>query len=285
MASCSGSIPTARISRISGVVLFFSTLYGTAGGGGKFGGGVVFTLSTSGKGYTNLFNFQPVGGESQSSTNTTGGTPYSSLLLLGNRLYGTTPHGGTNGNGVVFAVSTNGGSFTNLHTFSAMLNGTNSDGYDPQAPLLLISNRLYGVAGSGGIGGYGTIFSLNTNGAGFTTVYNFVDIPNPTNYLDMGGAGPAGGLLLSGNILYGTTTLGGGYDGNVYAINLTTPTLPVPLGAQITSGKLIFTWTNPAFSLQSTPSLEIAFSNVLNTTSPYTNTATAAQQFFRLKAN
>jgi hypothetical protein len=110
-------------------------------------------------------------------------------------------------------------------------------------------------------------------------VSNFVDISG-TNYLDQGGAGPAAGLILANSTLYGTTTLGGGYDGNVYALNL-----GVPLTFQSGGGQLVLTWSNSAFSLQSSPSLPGTFTNIANATSPYTNIPTATQQFFRLQAN
>jgi uncharacterized repeat protein (TIGR03803 family) len=78
--------------------------------------------------------------------------------------------------------------------------------------LLLSGNTLYGMASSGGIYGYGTIFAVNTDGTGFTNLYTF------TGGAD--GGNPARSLILSGGTLYGTTAYGGSNDfGTVFAIN------------------------------------------------------------------
>ena len=52
-------------------------------------------------------------------------------------------HGGSSGNGTVFAVNTDGTGFTNLHSFYCC---TNSDGAYPYAGLILSGNTLYGTA-------------------------------------------------------------------------------------------------------------------------------------------
>lgn len=80
---------------------------------------------------------------------------------------------------------------------------TNSDGADAVAGLTLSSNLLYGTARLGGISNYGTIFKLNTDGGGFTTLYNF------TNGTDGGNPPGAAPLVISGNALYGVTGFGG----------------------------------------------------------------------------
>ncbi len=58
------------------------------------------------------------------SSNSDGAYPYAKLLLSGNTLYGTAQNGGSSGNGVVFAVNTDGTGFTNLHSFTALNNST-----------------------------------------------------------------------------------------------------------------------------------------------------------------
>ena len=263
-----------------GLAISGSSLYGTAESGGLLGGGVVFTVSTGGKGYTNLFNFQGHVGQGQISTNNTGGQPYASLLLISNRLYGTTLDGGTNGNGVLFAINTSGTGFTNLHTFAAASSGsTNADGASPGCKLLLIGSSLYGTAPNSGLNGYGTVLAINTNGSNFRVVYQFVDIPG-VGYLDTGGASPFGGLIFTNGTVYGTTLEGGGYDGNVYSLNLS-----IPLSSQSIGGNLVLHWSDPSFSIQASPTLTGPFTNVPNATSPFTNTPAAGQQFFRLVAN
>lgn len=95
--------------------------------------------------------------------------------------------------------------YTSLHIFSAQsgMALTNSDGADPVSGLTLSGNVLYGMARLGGISNYGTIFKLNADGSGFTTLYSF------TNGVD--GKNPGGGspLVISGDALYGVTEFGG----------------------------------------------------------------------------
>src|SRR3984957_5014291 len=157
--------------------------------------------------YTNLYGFSQATGSP--ATNGDGATPFCSLVLSGNIFYGTTLAGGTNGQGVVFAVHTDGTQFTNLHSFSALTDDTNADGATPYNTLVLSSNMLYGTAYSGGAGGLGTIFRLNTDGTAFTNLHNFADA----------GGSPRGALALSGNVLYGPTYLGGTGFGSVFGIN------------------------------------------------------------------
>ena len=59
----------------------------------------------------------------------------------------------------------------------------------------------------------------------------------------------------------------------------------VLLNPQRLSNKLVLNWTNAGFSLQTAQDLSAAFTNLPGATSPYTNPATAPQQFFRLKLN
>ncbi len=268
----------------TGLVVSGNTLYGTAQSGGKYYGGVVFTISTGGIGYTNLFNFETNTDQGNPSTNMTGASPYfGTMLLLGNRLYGTTRFGGTNGNGVVFALNTDGSAFTNLHTFGASdtPGGNTSDGAQPYGTLIQIGSSLYGTADDGGTNSsFGTVFAVNTNGSDFRLLYTFGAIINSA-YINVGGAGAVGGLVVSGNTVYGTTVNGGeDSEGNVYSLNL-----GVPLAAQVSGGNLVLTWSNAAFSLYATPALDVGFTNVPGATSPYTNYPAGPQEFFQLQAN
>ena len=198
----------------AGLCLSGNTLYGTATYGGTNGNGTVFRLNTDRTGFTNLHNF--AAGFTNSNgfyTNNDGANPDAGLCLSGNTLYGTATYGGTNGNGTVFRLNTDGTGFTNLHTFTALdvIVGTNSDGANPTAGLILSGNTLYGTASSGGRGGFGTVFAINTNGMGFTNLHSFT--------FGGDGANPTAGLILSGNTLYGTATYGGaiGY-GTVFGV-------------------------------------------------------------------
>ena len=84
---------------------------------------------------------------------------------------------------------------------------TNSDGASPFGALILSGNTLYGTASGGGSYALGTLFAMNTDGTGFTNLYNFTD----------GTDSPDSALVLSGPNLYGTTP-GDGY-GIAFLIN------------------------------------------------------------------
>jgi len=152
--------------------------------------------------------FNPLSG---SGTNADGDQPQAALLVASNLVFGVTPAGGTNDSGVVFSVGTTGSNFTVLHSFAALVNNTNADGAYPSGPLVLASNVLFGTTSQGGTNGNGTIFALATNGAAFRVLHAFGTYR--TNqagiYTNADGANPAGGLVLAGNLLYGTTEYGG----------------------------------------------------------------------------
>ena len=151
-----GSSPHGRLLLSGGV------LYGTANGGGGAGGrgGTVFKVSTNGTGFTKLYSFS---GNAFPSTNNDGANPSSGLVLSEDTLYGTTLYGGISGEGIVFAVQTNGTGFTNLHTFTATSGplSTNSDGTFPTGDLIFSGHSLYGTAHGGGGSGGGTVFRIS----------------------------------------------------------------------------------------------------------------------------
>jgi uncharacterized repeat protein (TIGR03803 family) len=207
---------------VAGLILSGNTLYGMAGGGGTSSNGTVFAVNTAGLGFTNLHSFTA---ESYNSaidayTNSDGANPVAGLILSGNTLYGTAQSGGSSGNGTVFAVNTNGTGFTTLHSFTAFSNYTNSDGANPYAGLILSGNTLYGTAEGGGSSGGGTVFAVNTNGTGFTTLHSFTAFSGSPFFANSDGAYPYAGLILSGNTLYGTAQEGGSSGhGTVFAVH------------------------------------------------------------------
>jgi uncharacterized repeat protein (TIGR03803 family) len=199
------------------LVLINDTLYGTTAGGGSSESGTVFAINTDGTRFHTLHSFAAGADDSNSYyTNSDGVSPWSGLLMSGHTLFGTAVAGGSSGNGTVFAINIDGTDFTNLHSFSAGSGtagayGTNSDGINPWAGLILTGGTVYGTAASGGISGNGTVFSINTDGTGFTTLHSFIGSD---------GAAPYAGLILSANRLYGTTSGGGSSSfGTVFAIN------------------------------------------------------------------
>ena len=77
--------------------------------------------------------------------------------------------------------------FSTLHSFNGR------DGSSPES-LILSGSTLYGVTKHGGVSNAGTVFSVHTDGTGFTILHIF------TGGSD--GATPGGQLVLSGHTLY-----------------------------------------------------------------------------------
>jgi hypothetical protein len=61
--------------------------------------------------------------------------------------------------------------------------------------------------------------------------------------------------------------------------------IPIPLNIQRNGNKLILSWSDVSFALQSAPSATGVFTNVPGATSPYTNFFTGPARFYRLKSN
>jgi uncharacterized repeat protein (TIGR03803 family) len=173
-----------------------------------------------------IFNFDgPEFTTTGCSTNGGAGNlgPRSGLFFLNNRLFGTTPSGGTGilgepdtKDGTAFSLtipSSGDGQKTVLHSF---INNGNIDGAYPCSRLIAgPSGAMYGTTLSGGLYGWGTIFRLTWNGAGHgwteTPIYSF-----------KGGAWgglPTDGLVRDsiGN-LYGATSFGGAYNSGIIFI-------------------------------------------------------------------
>ncbi len=199
---------------VAGLILSGSTLYGTAQYGGTNGNGTVFKINTNGTGFSVLHTFTALDVATQ-TTNNDGANPSAALFLSGSTLYGTAEYGGTNGNGTVFKVSTNGNGFVNLYNFTG-----GNDGADPAAALILSGSTLYGTAQYGGTNGNGTVFKINTNGTGFSVLHSFTALDAATQTTNNDGANPSDALILSGSSLYGTAEYGGANGkGTVFMIN------------------------------------------------------------------
>jgi len=227
-----------------------STLYGTALSGGSSGHGTVFAVNTNDPGSFRILHYftapDPITG-----TNSDGAGPYAGLVLSGSTLYGTTFGGGVTGNGTVFAVNIDGLGFTNLYSFTG-----GNGGSGPHAGLTLSGNTLYGTTAGGGTSSNGTLFAINTDGSGFTSLYSF------TGGSD--GADPQSDLVLSGNTLYGTANSGGASgNGTVFSFTLPSSILLTNL-SKVPGGSFQFSFlhtsgsTNTVFA---TTNVGLAFSN------------------------
>jgi uncharacterized repeat protein (TIGR03803 family) len=216
---------------IMGLILSAGTLYGTTTAGGIGGIGTVFKINPDGSGYTVLKSFSANGYNPSAGiyTNTDGASPVG-LTLSGSTLYGTTALGGSSGNGIVFAIATDGSGYEVLKNFSGLASNpssgtyTNGDGANPYASLVLSGNILYGTASQGGSFGYGTIFAINTDGSGYSLLKHFPATfysPSTGTHTNSDGRSPSAGLLLSGTTLYGTTARGGSSgNGTMFKLNI-----------------------------------------------------------------
>jgi uncharacterized repeat protein (TIGR03803 family) len=188
---------------------FGSAIYGTTEGGGNEncsgGCGTVFSFNPRTGAETALYSF--AGGSD-------GIGPEAALIGLNSTLYGTTPTGGTHGQGSVFSIDTATGAETVLHSFAGSKAG---DGATPNAELITVGGTLYGTTFYGGIGctkhpsGCGTIFSINPATGAETVLYSFRE--NDGSY-------PQAALTDVGGIFYGTTSAGGRSNlGTVFSFN------------------------------------------------------------------
>lgn len=198
----------------AGLTLADNTLFGTAQEGTFSRAGTVFAVNTDGTVFLNLHDFA-IGAQNEVNTftNSDGAGPVAGLRLSGNTLYGTTQYGGKWGAGTVFKVNTNGSGFATLHFFTAPVGAfrTNSDGANPSGGLVLSGDTLYGTAQNGGSSGFGTVFSVSTNGTEFTNLHSCTGDTNDGN--------PMAALVLSSNTLFGTTYGADDHFGTVFAIN------------------------------------------------------------------
>jgi uncharacterized repeat protein (TIGR03803 family) len=204
-------------SPYAGMIEVDGTLYGTTSGGGAYGYGTVFKITSAGK--------ESVWYSFKGPPNDGADPSYVSLIPdhKGN-FYGATSHGGTgactdsgspNGCGTIFKI-TSAGKESVLYNFMGA-----PDGFGPDGGLIMDSTgNLYGTTLAGGIlnsacqGGCGTSFKVTTAGAE-TVLYKFASKAKGAD-----GAGPEGNIVMDGSgNLYGTT-LGGGkhLSGTVYKL-------------------------------------------------------------------
>jgi uncharacterized repeat protein (TIGR03803 family) len=185
----------------------------------------------------------------------------------------------------IFKISTNG-VLTRLHSLAG------NDGAFPYAgPVQGSDGNLYGTNYWGGNAGNGTMFAVNTNGTGFTTLYSFS--PGSTNssgvYTNCDGANPTASLILSGNTLYGTTSAGGSSgDGTVFSLFIP-PQLTI---ISLSGTNVILSWPINAtgFTLEFATNLvspitwnaNLTGQRVIGYQNVVTNPISGDQQFFRL---
>jgi uncharacterized repeat protein (TIGR03803 family) len=143
-----GKYPYADLIGVKG------SLYSTTSEGGTYNEGTVFSITTNGSENV-LYSFR---------RRPDSELPYASLLDVKGTLYGTTYSGGkhykgaADQGGAVFSMSMAGKEDV-MHDF-----GGGSDGQASQARLIDVKGTLYGTTVYGGKYGYGTVFSITTEG-------------------------------------------------------------------------------------------------------------------------
>jgi uncharacterized repeat protein (TIGR03803 family) len=172
------------------------------GGGAKYpsGYGTIFAIGGHANPETTLYTFVGQNGSTSAYAGLVGDS-------AGN-LYGVTPSGGDNNEGMVFMERSTGEMIV-LHSFAG------SDGELPSSSLTLDSTgNLYGATEAGGARGIGTVFKLQPDGT-LITLHSF--------HGGQDGRSPFSGLLLEKGELYGTTEVGGSHhSGTVFRVNANT---------------------------------------------------------------
>ena len=184
--------------------------YGTASAGGANGRGTVFRVRPDGTAFEVLHTFSATTNDATTGQpeNADGAIPTAGLVSGGDgTFYGVTSVGGTEGLGVVFAISPDGATYTVLHHFDG------PTGARPVAELLLGDDgRLYGAAAAGGLTStntastLGTLFAIDRAGTGFTRLHSFeaaVGASPASRLVQLGEADFVGTLIAAGRCGYG----------------------------------------------------------------------------------
>ena len=168
-----------------------------------------------------------------------------------------------------------------------------------EAGVPLWTNRYAGAANGEDeataitVDGSGNVFVTggSTNIAGgydFGTVaYSIQGVPLWTNRYR--GPGPGGGFAdaiavdMGGNVVVAGSANGVGSGPDYATIKYSTSVRPY-LAIEGIGDKVLLTWTNSGFNLQSAPAITGPYGLIVGATSPYTNSMTDSQQYFRLTA-
>ncbi len=164
--------------------------------------GAVFKVSGAG-GYTEIKDFSA---QTDPSWYPTTGP----ILATNGKLYGTDDGGGTNSNGAIYSLTTNGKTVTDLFNINSSADGTLWGNNLFQAS----DGNFYGASYSGGSGNQGSFFELTSK-----NVFS-VDLIITNNTI---GDNPATPIMQHTNgLLYGTTSVNGanGAYGNLLSFNI-----------------------------------------------------------------
>jgi uncharacterized repeat protein (TIGR03803 family) len=180
--------PTDGESPTGGVVSDGAKLYGITAWGGADDEGALYSMNLNGSGFTLLHSF---------GIPPDGLYPNGGLALDNGVLYGTTEEGGSEGEGTIYSIKTDGSAYAILYSFAPGQWGEKS-------PVVVSGDMIYGSTRNGGDPEYGTAYSIKTDGTGYTVTHEFAGSP-------LDGEDPQGALLLENGTLYGATRYGGNY--------------------------------------------------------------------------
>ena len=170
-------------------------IFGTTARDGKYGAGTVFRLNTDGTGYTVLLDFPAADFSNVEAY----------LTLADGTLYVASYPGF--GHGKVFKMRTDGNGYSVLKEFGE------ADGALSGGPLVHYGGKLYGSTGfTDNFLGFPTnwnVFSIETNGSGYTPLRPFKASTQPLN-----GPGSVQVLTMGDGMLYGLAQSAGGFDGD-----------------------------------------------------------------------
>jgi uncharacterized repeat protein (TIGR03803 family) len=215
--SIGGKTPNTNLVAIG------STLYGTTQSGGPVGEGTIYSLSTDGSSFDNLYSFGALPGS----------TPLTGLSAIGSTLYGVTStdvgfFNSGYGYGAAFSINSNGSNYQNIHSFDDDFDNGNKSGAlsigstllgGPLPGALSVQN---GVAHSN----IATLNSINADGSNYHTVYNFTSgsVASDIAALGLNLYTATFDLTIAGSKLYGTVPTGSSFpnnlNGSIFSMNL-----------------------------------------------------------------
>ena len=166
------SFSGAAIGPYGSLVLNGTILYGV-----NNAEGTLFSFDLSGPGFSTLYSV---------------GDP-SGLVFNGGVIYGTTTSGGANNYGGIYSYDIGSLTFTNLYDFTEQICSSGSC----SGSLIMNGTSLYGMTTTGGTSNWGTVFSYDLSGPGYSTLYSFTGADD--------GGNPSGGFILYNGALYGMT--------------------------------------------------------------------------------
>ncbi len=202
---------------------------------------------------------------------------------------------------------------TDVPLWTNRYNGPGNSYDDAKAIAVDSSGNVFVTGGSYNTNGYSDYATIKYSNAGVPLWTNRLNVGNGSGYAFAIAVDRSGNVFVTGNsgtvaysnagetlwtdCCYSAGLLGLDSTGNVFvtfdyseAGNQTIVTIkysssvqpPVHLDFQLLNNQLVLSWTNAGFSLESAPAPTATFTNILDSTSPYTNSMTSAQQYFRL---